>query len=77
VVRGGAPGYRRPWPVIGLIVLAFLVIGMLLPDPDPNPKTDYFPITTMDQATEATEPATTEPELTEPPTTVAPAAPRP
>jgi hypothetical protein len=71
------PWYRRPWPVIGLIALAFLVIGMLLPDPDPNPKPTTSPNTTMAQATEATDPATTEPEVTEPPTTAAPAAPRP
>jgi hypothetical protein len=51
------PWYRRPWPVIGLIVLAFLVIGMLLPDPDPNPKPTTSPNTTMapeDQASVTT-----------------------
>jgi hypothetical protein len=67
------PWYRRPWPVIGLIALAFLVIGLLLPDPDQNPKPTTSPNTTTAHATEATEPATSEP--TEPPTTAAPAAP--
>jgi Domain of unknown function (DUF4352) len=53
------PWYRRPWPVIGLIVLAFLVIGMLLPDPDPNPKPTTSPNTTMAQATVAESSPTT------------------
>jgi hypothetical protein len=70
------PWYRRPWPVVGLVVLAFLVLGLLLPDPEPNPKPTTSPNTTVAQTTEGTEPATTEPQPTEPPTTAAPAAPK-
>jgi hypothetical protein len=73
------PWYKRPWPIIGLIVLALVVIGVATSGGEDTP-TGQSSATTAPQAEPTQPPATqaetTEPEPTEPPTTAAPAAPK-
>jgi hypothetical protein len=76
--RPKKPWYKRPLPVIGVIVAVLLLLGGLFGDdnqPSGTATRQTSPPTT--QAPAATEPAATEPQPTEPPTTAAPAAPRP
>jgi hypothetical protein len=63
------PWYRRPLPIIGLIIIALIVIGALSGGGDPTVAPATTAASPGNSTPEPTEPETTQPEATEPPET--------